>query len=432
MKIIELQAENVKRIRAVSIRPDGNVVTISGENGQGKSSCLDAIAYALGGKELHPPEVIRRGEEKAEVVVDLGELVVRRRWTQGGTSLTVETKEGAVMKSPQAVLDKLVGTLTFDPLAFLHLKPSEQVDTLKKLVGVDTSTIEAAHASLFERRTGVTAKGKELRARFDSMPAPAADVPDEPVSVDQLLNEQGQLQQQKTANDQVRAAFQQAVTTYDVASAGVPRTGKEVERLERELAAAKSAFQEAQRLEQVALQAKVEARDRAEKLVDPDVAEVVRKISRADSTNQAVRAKKERAAVELELKTKRAEKDELDKKLEQLAADKSKLLRAAKFPVAGLSFTMNGLTLNDLPLEQASSAEQLRVAVAMSLALNPKLKVVFIRDGSLLDKKSLAMVAEMAAAADAQIWLEVVGTGVVGIEIVDGSVAGPTAVVAAA
>ncbi len=425
MKIIELQAENVKRIRAVAIRPDGNVVTISGENGQGKSSVLDSIMYALGGAATHAPEVIRRGEEKAQVVVDLGDIIVKRRWTQGGTSLTVESKDGTVHKSPQGMLDKLVGALSFDPMAFLRLDPKKQADTLKELVGVDTSLIETAHTALFDKRTGVTAKGKELRARFDQMPVPAADVPEQPVSVDQLLNEQAQLQVAKAENEKVRQAARDATTKADNAKTEKSRAAEAVATLSRQLENAREAFAGWETtFDRLAGEAHAQ-REAAGKLVDPDVAEVVRKISRADATNQAVRVKKERAALEVELKTKRTEKEDLDKKLEQLDSDKRKLLRDAKFPVPGLAFTADGLTLNEIPLEQASSAERLRVSLAMGLALNPKLKVVLIRDGSLLDKKSLQMVAEMAAAADAQVWLEMVGAGGVGVVIEDGHVAAP-------
>ncbi len=428
VKIIELQAENVKRIRAVTIRPDGNVVTINGENGQGKSSCLDAIAYALGGKDLHPPEVIRRGEESAQVVVDLGEIIVKRRWTAGGTSLTVESKEGGVVfKSPQTMLDKLVGELSFNPIKFLGLEPKVQAKTLRELVGVDTSAIEAAHSALYTQRTQVTITGKELSARFDAMPAPAADVPDEPVSVDALLDEQMKLQARKTANDTFRNALADAVMTLDRQRERLRTADDRVRRLQDELHAATAIAKEAGAAVDVAMAAEKEQREQASKLVDPDISEVVRKISRADATNQAVREKKARQVLEAHLKEKREEAKALNKKLADLDTEKAKLISTAKFPVPGLGFTADGLTLNGLPLEQASGAERLRVSLAMGLALNPKLKVVLIHDASLLDKKSLAMVAEMAAAADAQVWLEVVGTGPIGIEIVDGAVVAPVA-----
>lgn len=72
----------------------------------------------------------------------------------------------------------------------------------------------------------------------------------------------------------------------------------------------------------------------------------------------------------------------------------------------------NGVVLyQDIPLDQCSSAERLRVSVSIGLAMNPKLKVLLIRDGSLLDEDNLQMIATMAEKADAQVWIERVGDG---------------------
>ena len=128
MKIIELQAENVKRLKAVDITPDGTLQIIGGKNAQGKSSVLDAIWLALGGGKATKETVlpIREGESKASVTLDLGDLVVARSWTLKGTTLKVTAKDGATYRSPQKMLDELVGRLSFDPLAFTRLSAREQ------------------------------------------------------------------------------------------------------------------------------------------------------------------------------------------------------------------------------------------------------------------------------------------------------------------
>ncbi|MGH9252599.1 MAG: AAA family ATPase, partial [Acidimicrobiales bacterium] len=121
MKIVKLTAENIKRLRAVEITPDGNTVIITGRNGQGKTSVLDSIWYALGGGPAAKGTIrpVRDGQNRAEVTVDLGDLVVTRSWTSaGGTALRVENTDGARYKSPQQMLDGLVGKLSFDPLTF--------------------------------------------------------------------------------------------------------------------------------------------------------------------------------------------------------------------------------------------------------------------------------------------------------------------------
>jgi len=138
LRIVSLSAENVKRLRAVSIKPDGSIIEITGKNGAGKTSVLDSITMALGGKSAQPSKPIRKGCTRAEVVVDLGEIIVKRTWTSDDKSyLSVESSDGSKFPSPQAILDKLVGELTFDPLAFSRMQARDQVATLKKVAGLD-------------------------------------------------------------------------------------------------------------------------------------------------------------------------------------------------------------------------------------------------------------------------------------------------------
>src|SRR3990172_7943210 len=112
MKIIKLQAENIKKLVAVEITPSGNVVTISGKNGAGKTSVLDSIWWALGGSENIQGQPIRKGETSGVIRLNLGEIAVERRFTEKGSTLYVENTEGMRFKSPQDVLDKLVGSLS--------------------------------------------------------------------------------------------------------------------------------------------------------------------------------------------------------------------------------------------------------------------------------------------------------------------------------
>lgn len=109
MKIIRLSAENVKKLKAVEITPDGSVVMITGPNGSGKSSVLDCIYYALAGTSDIPSKPIREGQEKAHVKLELGEVTVIRRFSDSGTTLVVEGEKGARFPSPQRLLDDLLG-----------------------------------------------------------------------------------------------------------------------------------------------------------------------------------------------------------------------------------------------------------------------------------------------------------------------------------
>jgi hypothetical protein len=424
MHIVKLEAENVKRLKAVAIRPSGAVVKVGGKNGQGKSSTLDAIMYALGGKGLQAPEVIRRGEDKARVTLDLGDLVVERRWTRKDSYIEVRSKDGAVYKSPQAMLDKLVGALSFDPLEFLRLDPKKQLAVVRQLVGVDTSKLDQERAALFDQRTQVNREVATAKARFDLIPE--VEAPDAELSMDSLLAEQRQLRE-----EQGRVHSKRSEVGRREAMLGERRTQTEqaharVAELQRQLAAAvqhAAACDEALQRESAEVAA---LRAEADSLVMPDGAVIEEKLKSFEATNKAVRQKKARAASLGEYQRLADKADGLTERIAALDQQRQDLIAAAKFPVNGLGFGEDGITLNGLPIEQASQAERLRLSIAMGLALNPQLKVILIRDGALLDEDSLALVERMAADSGAQVWLEVVGkAGDVSVLIEDGEASGP-------
>jgi DNA repair exonuclease SbcCD ATPase subunit len=429
MKIIRLSAKNVKRLKAVEITPDGNMVVIGGKNGQGKSSVLDAIAYALGGKDVICREPVRRGAESAEVTCDLGDLIVRRTFTaDGGGSLAVETKDGARFTSPQGRLDGLMGRLSFDPLEFARMDPTKQAETLRVLLGLDFAELEAQRASLFAQRTDVNRDGKALRARFDAIPERFAELPAEEISSASLIEdlEQAQQENHRNANARSNAAAEQATARRMLADAEaqVMRTRTEIQkitdRLKDEEAIVASRIRN---LEEASVTI-----DAVSAIKDVDVAPLKLKLAGVEETNRKIRSNHQREELLAEIEGKRAESAALSEQIDEIDRKKRAAIASANFPVEGLSFGgAGGVTFNDLPFDQASAAEQLRASVAIGLALNPKLRVLLIRDGSLLDEDSLRLVAEIAEQRDAQLWIERVEEGGATVLIEDGSVVGAAA-----
>lgn len=162
----------------------------------------------------------------------------------------------------------------------------------------------------------------------------------------------------------------------------------------------------------------------ADAFVDEDAGEVLEQIRTAEDINAAIRARSERAGLEAELSACNDESTGYTEWIDAIDAAKLMAAASAEYPIDGLALTGDGVMLGGLPFEQASQSQRLRVSVAIGLALNPGLQVMLIRDGALLDEKSLELVASMAEDAGAQVWIEVVGDrdGVT-IVIEDGSVA---------
>lgn len=404
-RIVSLQTTNYKRLKAVRIEPDqsGNLVVIGGNNGQGKSSILDSITAALGGVNAKTtPKPIRDGEERAEIILETEDLVVVRRFTAGGSTLTVKSPDGAVYPKGQAKLDDLLGKLSLDPLAFTQLTEKEQLRTLLELVELpfDPEALDAERKSVFDQRTEVNRQAKLLQANAASIEVQPEWADLKPVNVNDLFTK-----------IETAQAFRRE---YEADVREHAENAAEVERLRAELAAA-----------EVELATTQEAVESWQNVTIPDVDALRQQIQNAEQINASVRAWEAwtEAGDAWGLAERKAE--DLTAKLESIDQKKREGLASAVFPVDELGFDESGVTFKGVPFKQASSAEQLRVSLAMAIALNPKLRVIRIADGSLLDKDNLALVESIAREHDFQVWIEMVGDGDGrGIIIEDGSVVG--------
>ncbi|WP_163006189.1 AAA family ATPase [Methylobacterium brachiatum] len=428
MKIVQLQAENVKRLKAVEISPEGHIVEITGRNGQGKSSVLDAIWWALAGTTHIQAVPIRKGENEARIRLDLGEIKVVRTFRKREdetftTSIAVESTDGARYPSPQRMLDGLLGALSFDPLQFTRMDGKAQLEALKRFVpGVDFEAIERANKADFDRRTDVNRQAKALRAQASGIVVPA-DAPAERIDDATLVAEMEQAGEQNALIERRRA-------NREAAAAEVKRLDAEAERIRSDIAALtdRLRFAEghaAEKREQLA---------KAGPLPGPiDTAALRERIADASRANAAIARREERARIEAQAAEVEAQSAALTKAMEERNAAKRDAIAKADLPVPGLGFGDDEILLEGVPFDQASSAEQLRTSVAIAMAANPKLRVIRVQDGSLLDEEAMRILAEMAQAADYQVWIERVGvSGGVAIVIEDGTVKGAIQVAQAA
>lgn len=400
MKIVKLTAENLKRLRAVEITPDGNTVVIAGRNGAGKTSVLDAIWFALGGGNAmrDTARPIRDGADEAIVTLDLGDLLVTRTWVGDKTTLRVESADGARYNSPQAMLDRLVGKMSFDPLAFAQQDEKSQLATLLSLVDLpfDPAELDGKRRALYEDRTVIGREVKALEGQFAGLAQPADDVPADEISAAEILAE---------FRDAQHVASQRVQAEQDVreAQGAVERAQELLTRAQARLASAQQ--------------------NAALNTPAPDLSLYDSRLADIETVNQRVRAAAEYRRLAQLLDDRRTEYAEKTDAITALDAQKSKAIHDAKMPIPGLAFDDDGVTYNGIPFKQCSAAEQLRVSLAMAMAMNPQIRVIRITDGSLLDSDNLRLIEQMAADRDFQVWIERVDeTGAMGVLIEDGQV----------
>lgn len=411
MKIVGLHAENVKRLRAVDITPDPDVQVVGGRNAQGKTSVLDAIWLALGGgkasKTITRP--VRDGQDHATVVLDLGDLKVTRTWnTQGRSTLRVEAADGARYTSPQAILDRLVGAMSLDPLAFTRLPARQQREALLDLVDldVDLDALETERAALYTERTEVGRAGKALGDIVvdDTLPA-------EETSMQRLIADLHDAQEHNDRIEQVRREYSATCDRFEAAAKRVEDLRHRLESLEADLAAARQQKERAD----AAL---------AASNAPIDTGAIEARMRTVETENAKIRANNAARDWAAEAEALRSQYQDLTSRITAIDNRKARALASARFPVDGLGFDDAGVTYRGVPFSQASGAEQIRVSVAMAMALNPRLRVLRIMDGSLLDAEAMDAIRTQVADADFQLWIERVGDADDGAVVIeDGQVA---------
>ena len=437
MKIIELRAENIKRLVAVEIKPDGNLVKITGANGVGKSSVLDAIWWALAGVRSHQPEPIRDGEEQALIELDLGEVVVKRAFKrvvrklddeEDGkteedviTTLKVETAKGARFPSPQAMLDKLLDSLSFDPLEFSRMDSRAQYQALKTLVGLDFTDLEVRSTKAYEERRDHNRRAKEHRAAAGQIELPD-EVPVELVDVAAVA-------ERMRAGERANAALVERERQLVDLKAAVREAGTRVELATHDEQDAQEALSKAVERRQALQKECHEAEEAVAAFPDvperKDLTSLHEKITSAEAKNAIHRRAQEKARLAGEATIAEGNASKCTDIIDDCASRMTKMIAEADMPVPGLGFVGDEVTFNGHPFQQASDAEQLRVSSAIAMRSNQELRVIRIRQGSLLDEHGLEMLREMADKANYQVWIEIVDTsGAMGFVIEDGYLKG--------
>ena len=401
VKISALELENVKRVRALTLEPtDDGLTVIGGRNGQGKTSVLDAIAWALGGNRKRPDRPTREGSATpAQLRVTLSNGVVVERKGKNG-ALTVTDPEGR--KAGQALLDSLVEELAIDLPRFMSMSDREKADELLRVVGIGEE-LDRLDRELERAKSERLAKGQEKRAKAkvaeEALWYPEA--PAEPVSAADLLAEQQAAQATNMENERLRAAADRAERDHERAVSALSEA-------ERTLAEATERAESARRAASAASEAARAAREIADACVDADTADLDGRISEVDRVNEMVRANRERARLQAEAEAAEAEYQSLNEGCEALQRERVALLESADMPLPGLSVEDGRLMYGGAAWGEMSGSEQLRVATAVVRRVKPECGFVLVDKLEQMDPQTLAEFGAWAESQD----LQVIGTRV--------------------
>lgn len=421
MKIIRLCAENIKKLTVVEICPEGNVVQITGKNASGKTSVLDSLWWVFTGTANIQGQPIRQGETSARIEVQLGDagkvaLIAERTFTPTNSYLSIKTADGAKYPKPQEFMNDLLGSLTLDPLAFMRQKSADQFETLRGLVtlDVDLEEIDAENRADFAKRTELNRDAKAARAQASAIKVPEG-TPELMIVEADLLDKITTAADANADIERRKANRANAFKQIETNKGTVAKLRSDSEKLLADAAALQKASD--------GLEAQLKDAGDLPALVD--ISAVRAELEAAKVTNASVALRGRLDALTAEAKTLEDKADALTGTMEGRNAMKLAAIAKAAMPVPGLSFGDGVVTFNGVPLDQASDAEQLTVSMCIAAAFNPKLRVLRIRDGSLLDDDAMKRLATFAEDRDMQVWIERVdGSGTVGFVMEDGHVRG--------
>lgn len=408
LKITRLIAENIKNIRAVDITPDDNLVIISGKNNQGKSSVLDAIWLALdpasAKKTISNP--IRKGEKFASCILDLDEYIVKRTFKLNDNGeeitvrLTVENANGdTVKKRPQELLDSFIGSLSFDPLEFMKMDGKKRRQLLADIVGLNLADFEAKKAKLIEERKDLKKEKNALERIVESIAPPTDNEQIHELSSQQIVDELGLITQNMYKVERL--------------TKHILDREKEIYALHERL----SVLEQEQDVDKENLKTLGQINWHDQYIA------IKQKLENIEAHNKrAVEINKYNNAIQLRL--------DIDEKLNNIESqilslekEQISIIKNTELPIVGLTMSDDDILFNTFPIADLCTSDQIKICVALGMAINPRLKVIRIKDGSLLDKDNLDLIRRLAKDQDYQIWVECVDdSGKLGFVIEDGSV----------
>lgn len=375
VKITALQAENVKRIKAVQIEPAPNGLTIvGGNNNQGKTSVLDALAWALGGEKYRPNAAAREGAvspPRLRVTLSNG-IVVERKGKNGALTVTDPTGK----RAGQTLLNEFVEQLALDLPRFLNASDKDKADTLLKIIGVgdQLAVMDQRIKALYDKRTTVGQIAAQKKAYAEEMQE-YPDSPAEPVSALELIRRQQDILARNGENQRKRAHAAQLEQQVKALQQKVDALTERLAQVSEECAAAMRDLDT--------------ARKSAADLEDESTAEIEAALANVEEINRKVRANLDKSRAMDDAREMSAQYADLTAQLNEARQKRTALLDGADLPLPGLGVEGGALTYNGRHWNDMSGSDQLRVATAIVRKLNPACGFVLLDKLEQMDLQTL-------------------------------------------
>ncbi|MDO4318295.1 MAG: AAA family ATPase [Lachnospiraceae bacterium] len=380
--INKLELENVKRIKTFKMQPSAKGLTvIGGNNAQGKTSVLDAIAWALGGERYRPSDPQRTGSTippMLKIVLSNG-LIVERKGKN--SSLTVTDPTG--QKAGQRILDEFVEALALDLPKFMHASSKEKANTLLQIIGVgaELAELECQEKEQYNERLTI-GRIADQKAKYAKEQQYFPEVPNELVSPSELLKQQQEILIRNGENQRQRNRLHEITRNKEQALERLQQLDAQIEALSAQKRGQAETYKQLVREEETAMKSVAQ-------LQDESTAELEASIAHIEEINRKVRINMDKDKAEEDAREYARQYDELTVMLAETRKAKAALLSEAGLPLPGLSILDGELIYNGQRWDNMSGAEQLIVSTAIVRKLKPECGFVLLDKLEQMDLETL-------------------------------------------
>ena len=411
VKITTLEVENLKRIKAFcGTFAESGLTVIGGNNGQGKTSVLDSISYLLGGEKYRPTNIKHEGgtsDPALRVTLSNG-LIVERK----GKASALKVTDPSGNKSGQTLLNAFVHGFALDLPRFLNSTEKQKCETLLQVIGVgdQIAELDAQEARIYEERRVQGRIAEQKRKYADGLPE-YANAPDEVKPVSVLVAQQQEIADQNRANERFREKGGELQRIAETRRREVADCRDEIERIKAKLKEAEQELESAVDRSALAHTAIEKHAEESAKLIDKPTDEIQRQIDGIEELNAKARANIEKAKANKEAFAEEEKHAELERDIEKVRNDRTKLLEGAKLPLPGLSVDGGAITYDGKHWDCMSSSEQMKVGAAIAAELNPKCGFVLLDRLETMDRRSMEEFAQWLESRGLQAIATRVSTG---------------------
>lgn len=364
VKINKLEIENVKRVKAVTIEPTSNGLTIlGGNNNQGKTSVLDAIAWALGGNKYKPSKPARDGSMNPPTLrLELSNgLIVERK----GKNSDLKVTDPSGQKAGQQLLDSFVEELALNLPKFIESSAKDKANTLLQIIGVGEKLweLDRKEEQLYNERRTIGQIADQKKKYADEQPQ-YPEAPNELVSIADLIHEQQEILARNGENARKRQNREEIRSQLHLSEA-------RLKQLKEQLAQEESTHEKL-------MGDYIAANKSVEDLMDESTDEIESSIANIEEINRKVRANLDKEKAEEDAKQYKSQYDNLSAEIQKVRDERTSLLDSADLPLPGLSVEDGELVFEGQKWDNMSGSQQLRVATAIVRKLKPECGFVLL------------------------------------------------------